>query len=261
MRRVVCALVAVVAAVWFVPSALASVTPSLTLDQSAGTTAGSSVNLGVDIKFAPTGTDSPKDLAMALPSGLLANASVDGGACLTAKAPTAACQVGTGTVSASSTALGTPVALPSIPVTFDLVAPPAAGDLAGLAIVVGSVPLDLIPTGTELGSPGAVVVDSSSDRVGVGLDIDFTNIPNNVSLSGISTPIAVDEIDGTFDSLRMPTSCPSTPAEFTIGADSYGASTVQTAQAPLTVTGCSGLAFSPAFRSPPPRTAPTVAPR
>lgn len=61
------------------PGAWASITPTLTLDQSAGTAAGSTTNLGVDLKFAPTGTDSPDAMTLLLPPGLLANASIDGG--------------------------------------------------------------------------------------------------------------------------------------------------------------------------------------
>ena len=58
------------------PGAWASTTPSLSLDQSAGHQAGSTTNLGLDLKFANTGTDSPHDLTLSLPPGLLANAAV-----------------------------------------------------------------------------------------------------------------------------------------------------------------------------------------
>src|ERR1039458_2662749 len=54
------------------PGAWASITPTLTLDQSAGTAAGSTANLGVDLKFAPTGTDSPDALTLLLPPRLIA---------------------------------------------------------------------------------------------------------------------------------------------------------------------------------------------
>ena len=119
-----------------VPAASASISPSLTLSQSSAN-AGSTANLGMDLKFSPTGSDSPKDLTVSLPAGLLANASIDGGACLTATSPVAACQVGSGTVSASETLLGIPVPVPlSLPVGFYLVAPPKPGDLAGLQMTV-----------------------------------------------------------------------------------------------------------------------------
>jgi len=44
------------------PAAGASITPTLSLNQSAGKTAGSTANLGLDLKFTDTGTDSPQDL-------------------------------------------------------------------------------------------------------------------------------------------------------------------------------------------------------
>jgi hypothetical protein len=79
------------------PVAQASITPMLYLNQSAGERAGSTVNLGADLQFsASPATDSPRDMTLALPPGLLANASINGGACLNSSTPTAACQVGTG---------------------------------------------------------------------------------------------------------------------------------------------------------------------
>jgi hypothetical protein len=96
--------------------------------------------LGVDLKFAPTGGDSPERLTLDLPAGLLADASIYGGACLrSADLTDAACQVGGGTVTAD--AYG---AIPiTTPVTFDLVPAPAPGDLAGLAVNSG---------GTQIGA-------------------------------------------------------------------------------------------------------------
>jgi hypothetical protein len=41
--------------------AAASTSATLTLDQSAGRTAGSAADLGLDLKFTNTGTDSPRD--------------------------------------------------------------------------------------------------------------------------------------------------------------------------------------------------------
>jgi hypothetical protein len=161
--------------------ASASITPALTLNQSAGTAAGSTVNLGVDLTFAPSGSDSPRDMTLVLPAGLLANASIDGGACLKSATPAAACQVGSGTVSASDIVLGVAVPLPHpLPVTFDLVAPPKPGDLAGLTLMV---------LGSPLGGPADVTVRPSGDPAGVGLDIAFTNIPDTY----LGLPIAVDQ--------------------------------------------------------------------
>ncbi len=211
-------------------SAVASVAPAITLDQSAGRTAGSTANLGVDLTFAPSGGDSPDHMTLNLPPGLLANASINHGACLVAAdLNDSACEVGSGTVTA--------YAYGSVPVptnvTFDLVPPPAAGDLAGLAVN---------SNGTQIGSTADIRVRPSGDPNGVGVTIQFV-LPN--SLYGV--PISIHEISSTFDGLRYPTTCPSTPQAVAVVADSYGDSTAHTASAPLGVTGCSSLSYSPSF--------------
>ena len=232
--------VAVCAAV--APAASAAISPTVALNQSAGTHAGSTVNLGMDVKFAPSpSNDSPKDLTLSLPPGLLANASIDGGACLTSSTPNPACQVGTGTVTAtpfvrcSSVGAG-PV---GVAVTFDLVAPPAAGR-SGRAGHHGHQP-GHPGRRPSWASPGDITVQPSG-----ALNIAFHNIPNTYALLGpAAVPIAVDEINSTFNGLRLPTRCPATPARFAVSADSYADSTQKPASAPLTVTGCSSLPFSP----------------
>src|SRR6185312_9581019 len=162
-----CALVGVVAAsglAMLAPTAGAAITPAISLDQSAGKAAGSTANLGVDLKFAPTGSDSPDHMTLNLPPGLLANASIDGGSCLTtADLNDSACEVGSGVV----TALLYPGTF-SIPVptnvTFDLVPPPSPGDLAGLAVN---------SSGQQVGSTADIKVRPSGDPAGVGISLDF----------------------------------------------------------------------------------------
>jgi hypothetical protein len=211
-------------------SAGAAITPAISLDQSAGKAAGSTTNLGVDLTFAPSGSDSPDHMTLTLPPGLLANASVDGGSCLTtADLNDNACQVGSGVVTAYAYGV---VPIPTS-VTFDLVPPPAPGDLAGLAVN---------SNGTQVGSTADIKVRPSGDPNGVGVTIQFV-LPN--SLDGV--PISIHEINSTFDGLRYPTTCPATPQSFSVAADSYADSTVQTASAPLSVTGCSALPYSPSF--------------
>ena len=221
------------------PAASASITPAVTLDQSAGTHAGSTVNLGLDLTFARSpSSDSPKDMTLNLPPGLLANASIDGGACLNSSAPNPACQVGTGTVTATPFVLGLAGPPVSVSVTFDLVAPPKPGDLAGLVIMAKN---PVTGASAQLGSQGDITVSP----VGA-VTIAFHNIPNNYALiPGPAVPIAVDEISSTFNGLRMPTHCPSTPARFGVSADSYADSAPRSASAPFQVTGCSSLPFSP----------------
>jgi hypothetical protein len=243
MRRRMLAPVAVLAGMAaLAPAASASIgTPALALTPSSATAA-STANLGADIKFSPSGGDSVKNLTLQLPAGLIANASIDGGACLKSATPLPACQVGTGTVSATENSLGG--AMLSLPAEFSLVAPPASADLAGLAV---SVKDPLSGSFQQLGSPATVTVRPVSDPAGVGLNIAFSNVPDTYTVLGTPTSISVNEINSTFDGLRFPSSCPATPANFSVSANSYGDATVHTASAPLTVTGCSSLPFSPGF--------------
>jgi hypothetical protein len=224
------ALCAVCAAAVLAPGALASSTPTLSLDQSAGTAAGSTTNLGLDLTFADSAGDSPDVMTINLPPGLLADASMDGGACLKmTDLSDSACQVGTGTVSANAFDL---VGLQDLPVTFDLVAPPAPGDLAGIAVNFDK--------GTQIGDTADVKVRPSGDPDGVGISLDFV-LPN--SLDG--APIQITQISSTFNGLRYPTTCPSTPARVGVSVNSYDDSTSQAVSAPLSVTGCSSLPYAP----------------
>lgn len=221
---------AVVATAVFAQSALASTSATLSLDQSAGTQAGAFQNLGMNIAFSDSSGDSPDQMTINLPPGLLANSSINGGKCLqTADLSDTNCQVGTGTVTAA--ALGGLVQNIQQSVTFDLVPPPAAGDLAGLAVN---------SDGTQIGTTGDVKVRPSGDPDGVGLTIALT-LPNQ--LDGLS--IQITNIDSTFDSLRYPATCPSTPQNVGVSVNSYDDSTVQNVSSPLTVTGCSSLPYAP----------------
>jgi hypothetical protein len=216
----------------FAQGAQAAITPSLALDQSAGTQAGASQNLGMDLKFNNAGTfpipDSPEDLTIILPPGLLANATINGGKCLTETTLDDNCQVGTGTVTAYAAGL---VQVPT-DVTFDLVAPPAGtGDLAGLAVN---------DNGTQIGSTAGIAVRPSGDPNGVGITINFV-LPNTLD----GAPIDITEINSTFDGLRYPTTCPSTPAKVQVSVNSYSDSTAQSLSSPLSVTGCSSLPYAP----------------
>jgi hypothetical protein len=229
-RGILVGCLAMTGSVALAPAAWGSITPTMSLDQSGGTTAGALANLGLDLKFAPTGSDSPDHMTLNLPPGLLANASIDGGACLkAADLSDTACQVGSGVVTAD--AYGT-IPIPA-PVTFDLVPAPKPGDLAGLAVN---------NNGTQIGSTADVMVRPSGDPAGVGVRIEFA-LPN--ALYGVR--ISITEINSTFDGLRYPTTCPATPAPVSVSVDSYGDSTVHTVTAPLSVTGCSSLSYSPAF--------------
>ena len=221
------------------PAAGASINPvSVTLTPSSAT-AGSTGNLGTDIKFTPTSGDSTKDLTLQLPSGLLANAAIDGGACLKSATPIAACQVGSGTVTATILG-GSGSRRACQPAAFDLVAPASQSDLAGLAVLVTAPSEASRPSSAR---PAAVTIRPPTDPAGVGLNIAFTNIPN--TFDGL--PLQLDEINSTFDGLRFPDTCPATPAKVMVTADSYSDATPTTGSAPLTVTGCGSEPFAPGF--------------
>src|SRR6185437_7700640 len=137
MKRRIALCAAVVGALAaLAPATGATINPVTVALTPATATAGSTGNLGTDITFSPTGSDSVKDLTLEMPSGLLANAAINGGRCLQSATPTAACQVGSGTITANI--LG--VVGASIPATFDLVKPPSASDLAGLQVLIQAAP-------------------------------------------------------------------------------------------------------------------------
>ena len=227
----------------------AAITPSVKLNQSAGTAAGSTTNLGLDLTFADTGTDSPHNLTINLPPGLLANASINGGSCLkTANTSGSACQVGSGTVTATADPIPPLVNLPvpvSVAVSFYLVPPPAPGDLAGLAVE---------GLGEQIGQTGDIRVRPTGDPNGVGVTIKLAlpdQLPLTLPIIGeVPTAfISLTEINSTFDRLRYPATCPATQARLSVSADSYSDPSVHTATAPLAVTGCSSLSYAPVFRA------------
>jgi hypothetical protein len=245
-----CALALACTAVGANPASAATITPTLGLSPASGVAA-STQNLGVDIKFGYSGGgDTVKDMTLALPAGLLANASVDGGKCLTSAAPTAACQVGTGSITATAS-VGNRLGI-MIPVTetlqaeFDLVAPPSSGDLAGLQVLAKN-PTNPRAGFQPLGTPAAISVRPSD----AGLNIAFAGLPSTYPLNvfglGLGTvPISVSDINSTFDNLLFPSSCPSKPAALTVSSDSYAAPS-SSASSPLTVTGCGAGAYAPKF--------------
>ncbi len=194
--------------------ASASISPvGLSLTEPTGTTAGTSpATVGFDATFSSSPTDSPKDITLALPSGLLANADQAGGACLLSSTPNSSCLVGSGTM----TAVGNPT-----PVSLYLVKAPSAGDVAGIA---------LVQAGATLNTADVTLRSTPT----TGLNIAFSNLPDD----------DITELSLSFTTLRLPTSCPSPAATVTMTADSFQSAT-QTATAPLNVTGCTGLPYAP----------------
>ena len=213
------------------PVASASITPTITPASTAPVAAGSTGSLGLDLKFAPSSGDSPDAVTLNLPAGVLANTSVDGGACLqTADITGSTCQIGSGDVVAD--------ALGYIPITtavnFYLVPPPAPGDLAGLAVAD--------TTGDQIGATDAISIRPTGNPDGVGVTLSLV-LPNTLD----GTSISVTEIDSTFSAVRFPATCPATPASITESANSYANPTVESASTPLAVTGCAALPYSPTY--------------
>jgi hypothetical protein len=217
------------------PGASAAINPSMSVTTPTPVAAGSTGSLGLDLRFSPTGTDSPDTVVLNLPPGVLADAALDNGQCITTPvtdfSDDAACQLGSGVVTAE--ALGV-VPVPDN-VDFYLTPPPAPGDLAGLAVADGA--------GDQIGTTNAILIRPSGDPAGVGVTLDLT-LPNTLG----GTPISISEIASTFTGVRFPATCPATAAAVTMSATSYAApSTPAGASAPLPVTGCGSLAYNPQY--------------
>jgi hypothetical protein len=204
-----------VAAVTAISPAVAQavLTPTLTLEQGAGTTAGTSPATGFNINFNPRlGVDSVKDLSIGFPPGFLLNLGMNGGACVGSSAPSPLCVLGTGTI---HTTKGV-----ATPVTLYLVAPPSLADVAAVAFVIQG--------GATVTGP--VSLASSS--------------PSTLSLSFTGFPIGIEEMQFTLASPRLPTSCGASRT-VSIQTTSYELTSTASASAPLTVTGCNTLAYAP----------------
>ena len=229
-RRPALAGLVVMGALASASAASAAITPSVSSPSTAAVTAGATGDLGLTLTFAPTGNDTPKDVTLNLPPGLLANATIDNGGCLqTADIETSTCQIGSGTVDA---VLDGTIPVPTN-VGFFLVPPPSPNDLAGLAVAAA---------GEQIGTTSPIVIRPSGDPDGVGVTIDLV-LPNTLE----GQTLSITEIDSTFTGLRFPTTCPSTPANVTIAANSYADPTVKSSQTPLSVTGCSSLSYQPKY--------------
>jgi hypothetical protein len=198
-------------------TASATITPTLTLTP-ATLPAGTTQALKLNLNFAPSLGDSPTNLDLTLPAGLVLNANLGGGACLTSATPAAGCEL----ASASATLL-----VPEV-MSLWLVKPPSPLDIAGAALVSGPTPTGMVQ------ATAAVTLRTTPD---VGLDLSFPSLPGG--------PAALSSLDLTLTNVRAPTSCPSPPATVGISAESSEDASTQTASAPLTVTGCGSLPYAP----------------
>jgi hypothetical protein len=200
-------------------AASATIMPTLTLTPTT-LPAGTTHALGLNLSFAPSLGDSPTNLNLTLPAGLVLNENLDGGACLTSAAPVAGCEL------ASATATATLLVPEGM--SLWLVKPPSPLDIAGAALVSGANPTGAVQ------ATAAVTLRTTPD---VGLDLSFPSLPSGAS--------ALSALDLTLTGVRAPTSCPSPAATVGVSAESSGGAGAQTASAPLTVTGCASLPYAP----------------
>jgi hypothetical protein len=188
--------------------AVASAATTVTLTPNS-VAAGSTGPLEIDQVFSPS-LSGGDVVTTTLPAGLLANADLNGGACLLSADAQAGCQVGSGTVNPGA-----------VSISLWLVAGPNPGhDVAGVALCAGASPCTHLT---------ALATADVTNPTGNGLVFTVTN-----AVPGVA------EFDLHFTALRMPTSCPSPAANLSVAVNSGTAGT-----AGLTVTGCSSLAYTP----------------
>jgi hypothetical protein len=204
-------LVAAVTAI-FPAFAGATLTPTMTLEQGAGTAAGTSPATGFNINFKPEhGIDSIKDMTIGFPPGFLLDLDMNGGSCVASSAPNPLCRLGTGTVEIPASGKAA--------LTLYLVEPPSLSDVAGVILAVEGDP----------NVTGAVTLSSSP------------NVALSMSFAGIKEGIT--EMQFTLASPRLPTIC-STTASVSLQTTSWEPATASTS-APLTVSGCGSLPYAP----------------
>jgi hypothetical protein len=201
-------------------AATASVSPSLGITPGAVSSGSTTATLSLDYNFNPSSGDSPLSFDTLMSPGLLLNASIDNGACLTASAPQLACQIGTGTATATSASWNGTVGL-------YLEQPPSPADIVGIALVKGNTTLAIAD----------VTMRNASDVNGAGLDVDFSGLPK----------IGLSELKVMLGDVRTPTSCPSTPLNVILTARDQLGMLAPQASAPLSVTGCASLAYRPSL--------------
>jgi hypothetical protein len=202
--------------------ASASIAPTLAIDQSAGTAAGSSPATGFDINMNPQLDDAAKTLSISFPAGFLLNLQTDGGGCLGSSAANPACQLGSGMINGPS---GTPVAL-------YLVAPPNPNDVAGIALSIGG-----SATNTATGE-----VTLAGSAPNIGLNIAFSNLPPRL-VGGALSSSAIKELQFTLAGARLPSSCNGAHPVTVAATSQLGGSGATSA--PLSVTGCGALPYAP----------------
>jgi hypothetical protein len=181
-----------------------SYTTNVTLDSSAGTPSSVTIRLAPGVLAAPSANPS----------------------CVASAQHTAACQIGTGSVSLAE--------LLPVPVTAYLVPPPSKGDVVGIDVVP--------PTGTPVTHAGAQLVQTPTGNVQTVLRLSLSGLG---PLAGAVTGMSLT-VNGTLDGKpfnRMPTNCSPGHSQLTVA---YGQRTETVTAAPdFTPTGCASLPYAP----------------
>ncbi len=196
-----------------------------------------SANLGIDVSFSPSSGDSPKDLTVILPPGLLANAAIDGGACLsnTSSTPVAACQVGTGTVTAAG--LGIPLPITGVAGLLPRRAPQTRRPRGRRCVPHPARKHVSARQPSRRHRPPARQRRRSRAQYGV----------HEHAQHLLGLPISVDQLDTSFDADAPARQLSVSGGELTVSGDSYSDPTTRTASAPLAATNCGALPYAPKF--------------
>ena len=211
-RTAMYGLLVVAAVIAILPaSAGAAISPTLTLTQSSGITAGSSPSTGFDINT-HSSIDSIRNLTFSFPAGFWLNLATDGGGCLSSSAPTPLCEIGAG-VSTPNNAR----------ITLYLVAPPSLSYIAGVALVIAGKTTTTVTGGLSLVTAPAPA-----------LSLTFSNIEEGIT-----------DLNFTLSNTRLPSSCSAVPL-VSLQVTGWGGSTAP-AVAPLQLAGCSSLTFAPSI--------------
>jgi hypothetical protein len=212
-----------------------SVTPSST--QTGGVSGNPGPSLTIDAQFTTPNGDSPKDVKLSLPPGVLANPTAVP-LCSTAMFTRGACpsssQIGSGSITGTAPSFGLTLSLP----TYAYLTQPTGPEPARIGLIVYFF-------GFPVETQSAPIAIRTSPTVGI--DIPLSSLPNQldgipVVINGMHLTIAGAVNGKTFT--RNPTSC--STATTTATVDSYAApTTALTKQSSFTPTGCGTLPYSP----------------
>jgi hypothetical protein len=218
-RTALIGLLAAAAAAVLPAGAAATVVPSLAITQGNGATAGSTAKTRLAVSFVNRPGDAPKAMTLTFPTGFLLDLGQNEGKCLASSAPGPSCSLGT---MAATSANGTTTEW-----RMSLIAPPAIGDVAAIAL----------QNGATLETAIVKLVASPA----VELKVEFPPFPTKDAEGNDNGGIT--EADVTLTAPRLPTAC-GAPLSFNVTTPTFKGGTAST-NAPLEVSGCNTLPYAP----------------